>query len=825
MIDATWIWDAQLCRMDWANKEGLDYVGLNHLEGLHKIRYNPKLSWVKQLNDLSQASLPDTGTMEKIAFSDGSILNCWVKNHQLENGHPGLWIILKEGTEKSLSRQNSTQEKKSPAKKPATLQDSAPHPETLKEESSQANQNTSPATSTPSKKEKTVKEGRIADLASARKKAPASGSLHDKTTAGTVLTSSEPIKNEEKQAIASQAARNLDKKDQTDREEQEKGHSDSGKILALIAKQINAKTGGAFKKLSLGRSSTASVVPSQDHNQPVTEKENNPEPTLETQHIEKQPAKQHRISLPGMAELVQQMKKVETIPVNDNEAGALTDIALFQGGAEKDMVQTASNSEGIQDAVLVSGERDSLSVLAPTQTEQSAKEVTSPTTPTDSPIITETAVIAHITSSVPAAALVDETGQFTGVSELFALALGYRDEDDFLKKAELEAVLPLVYDQMLKQQLTIKEKQEFDNSRALTKSGRHIALSLTVTKQAESGSNTYYLLIADDDDEQIETASSTQSLADSTQQNISAKPTSEHAQTATDEPILAPYFAQEKQQIEADTQDNNTKAKRPKTKTEKKPTKQSTKTPKKEPKSKNKTTPLRDEYERTLPFLAKVSHEIRTPLNSIIGFSEIMKEEQFGPIENERYLGYLDDIFVSANHALSLVNDMLDISRIQAGSMEIDAEKLNLNDEIHSAIKSMAPQFSRKEIHVWQGLSEDKLTILCDKRNLRQIVLNLVSNAIKYTPKGGQISVSTTVEQGNKVVFRVRDTGIGMSDADIRRAMKPFQRLDTLLKHETDGSGLGLPLTKALIEANKAEFKIESAVDQGTVATVIFSKA
>ncbi|MFI5409534.1 ATP-binding protein [Kaistia sp. UC242_56] len=221
-------------------------------------------------------------------------------------------------------------------------------------------------------------------------------------------------------------------------------------------------------------------------------------------------------------------------------------------------------------------------------------------------------------------------------------------------------------------------------------------------------------------------------------------------------------------------------------------------------------------------FLAKVSHEIRTPLNAIIGFSEVMMEERFGPIGTERYKEYLRDINVSGAHLMSLLNDLLDLSKIEAGKLDLNFEAVALNEIVMECVAMMQPQANRERIIIRTSLSSQVPSIVADPRSIRQIVLNLVSNAVKFTLAGGQVIVSTALEERGEVTLRIRDTGIGMSEKDVETALMPFRQIATSAKHRSDGTGLGLPLTKALVEANRAAFQIDSAVGQGTLIRVTF---
>jgi PAS domain S-box-containing protein len=221
-------------------------------------------------------------------------------------------------------------------------------------------------------------------------------------------------------------------------------------------------------------------------------------------------------------------------------------------------------------------------------------------------------------------------------------------------------------------------------------------------------------------------------------------------------------------------------------------------------------------------FLARISHEIRTPLNAIIGFSEVMMEERLGPLGNERYREYLRDIRASGGHLLSLVNDLLDLSKIEAGKLELTFDRVNLNDLTQQSVAIMHSQANREKIIIRMALAPSVPPIVADPRSVRQIVLNLLSNAIKFTEAGGQVIVSTALNDDGEVVLRVRDTGIGMSEKDIATALEPFRQLPTSNRAARAGTGLGLPLTKALAEANRARFGITSALNAGTLVEIAF---
>jgi PAS domain S-box-containing protein len=221
-------------------------------------------------------------------------------------------------------------------------------------------------------------------------------------------------------------------------------------------------------------------------------------------------------------------------------------------------------------------------------------------------------------------------------------------------------------------------------------------------------------------------------------------------------------------------------------------------------------------------FLAKVSHEIRTPLNAMTGFAEVIMAERFGPIGNERYREYLKDIHGAGTHLVSMLNDLLDLSRIETGQIDLNFANVNLNDLTQQCVGIMQPQANRARIIIRTSLTPGLPLVVADERSLRQIVLNLLTNSIKFTGPGGQVIVSTVFSDAREAVLRVRDTGAGMSDKDIQAALEPFQQTAISGSWGSGGNGFGLPLTKALAEANRANFSIKSAPNAGTLVEIAF---
>jgi PAS domain S-box-containing protein len=220
-------------------------------------------------------------------------------------------------------------------------------------------------------------------------------------------------------------------------------------------------------------------------------------------------------------------------------------------------------------------------------------------------------------------------------------------------------------------------------------------------------------------------------------------------------------------------------------------------------------------------FLAMMSHELRTPLNAIIGFSEVVIEEMYGPIGNGRYRDYLRDIRASGTHLLDLINDILDLSKAEAGQIELHESVIDVADLIDHSVSLVALRARQAGVVIVTDVARDLPRLRADERKVRQALLNLMTNAVKFTPSGGQVQVRAR-HADNVLRLEVEDTGICMSRADIPRALSPFVQIDSAINRRQAGTGLGLPLTKRLVEAHGATFDLKSEIGVGTAVTVVF---
>jgi signal transduction histidine kinase len=217
-------------------------------------------------------------------------------------------------------------------------------------------------------------------------------------------------------------------------------------------------------------------------------------------------------------------------------------------------------------------------------------------------------------------------------------------------------------------------------------------------------------------------------------------------------------------------------------------------------------------------FLANMSHELRTPLNAIIGFSDVIQSRMFGPI-SDRYREYAGNILTSGNHLLGLINEVLDLSKLEAGQLELHEENVDLLDIVSISLRFVESQAKKSKVNLSQVMDEKARFIRADERRLRQAVVNLLSNAVKFTPAGGSVRV-VCAHTDSGILIVVSDTGVGMASADIPKAMEPFGQVDSKLSRKYEGTGLGLPLAKDLIELHGGSLTVESQVNVGTTVTI-----
>jgi signal transduction histidine kinase len=218
-----------------------------------------------------------------------------------------------------------------------------------------------------------------------------------------------------------------------------------------------------------------------------------------------------------------------------------------------------------------------------------------------------------------------------------------------------------------------------------------------------------------------------------------------------------------------------------------------------------------------------MSHELRTPLNAIIGFSEIIRDRLFGNA-TDKYTDYASDIVSSANHLLSIINDILDVSKIEAGQMELYEDEVDLSRVTDGVVKLLRQKIDAAKVSLI--VETDGLPLIrADERKLKQILMNLLSNAVKFTPPGGIVAILNYLNENGDLAIVVRDSGIGMAPDDIPKALAAFGQVDSTLARKHEGTGLGLPLVKALVEIHGGQFALSSELGRGTSAVVVLPKA
>ena len=219
-------------------------------------------------------------------------------------------------------------------------------------------------------------------------------------------------------------------------------------------------------------------------------------------------------------------------------------------------------------------------------------------------------------------------------------------------------------------------------------------------------------------------------------------------------------------------------------------------------------------------FLAVMSHELRTPLNAIIGFSEVIQQKLFGPIGSDKYESYIDDIADSGRHLLSVINDILDLSKAEAGKLEINEDDVPACDVIDQTMRMFRENAAVDGIRLSFDVPDDEVILRVDPRQFRQVVINILSNAVKFTQRGGSVYVALEMVRDGSCRLTVEDTGIGIAEEDIPKVTDPFVQVESSLSRENGGTGLGLPLVKKIVELHGATLQISSKLGVGTRVTI-----
>jgi PAS domain S-box-containing protein len=221
-------------------------------------------------------------------------------------------------------------------------------------------------------------------------------------------------------------------------------------------------------------------------------------------------------------------------------------------------------------------------------------------------------------------------------------------------------------------------------------------------------------------------------------------------------------------------------------------------------------------------FLANMSHELRTPLNAIIGFAEIIKDQLFGPVGQAQYVEYARDIFDSGALLLSLINDILDMSKIEAGKRALADAVLDIDNVVQSVVRLVAGRAKLGKLHMTVKVPKELPGLRAEERALKQVLTNLLTNAIKFTPEGGHVALTVSMDERKQMCIKVEDTGIGIAPDDIPKALAPFGQIESALSRKNQGTGLGLPLTKALVELHGGVLDLQSKLGVGTIVTLTF---
>jgi signal transduction histidine kinase len=223
-------------------------------------------------------------------------------------------------------------------------------------------------------------------------------------------------------------------------------------------------------------------------------------------------------------------------------------------------------------------------------------------------------------------------------------------------------------------------------------------------------------------------------------------------------------------------------------------------------------------------FLTNMSHELRTPLNAILGFSEIMKEELLGSLGVAQYREYVADIHESGSYLLDVISDILDISKVETGNLELSESEVQLDEVIRKSLRLVKERAQEAGVALDTEIEGDLPKLFADERLLNQCLVNLLSNAVKFTPKGGRVTVQVQRPEDGRLHLGVADSGIGISAEDFEKVLSPFGQVESAYSGTYEGTGLGLPITKALIELHDGALSLDSAVGVGTTITLTFPR-
>ena len=224
-------------------------------------------------------------------------------------------------------------------------------------------------------------------------------------------------------------------------------------------------------------------------------------------------------------------------------------------------------------------------------------------------------------------------------------------------------------------------------------------------------------------------------------------------------------------------------------------------------------------------FLAVMSHELRTPLNAIIGFSEIISNQMFGRIDQEKYVDYANDIRHSGTHLLSIINDILDLSKAESGKLELEEAAIDPVESLNATMRMFRQKASEVGVQMTYRVKDDLPGLIADPRLFSQVAINLMSNALKFTPEGGEVSAELGLDENRDLALTIKDSGIGIKDVDLQRIFEPFVQVENALSRKHQGTGLGLPLVRKIMTLHGGTVKLESQPGIGTKVTVTFPKS